>query len=196
MVGNNARTTRLEVTFCNEGGFQPEIYGKTITVRRNIEAAGGSRYKLLDENGKARFGSKRDLDAMLNQFNIDLESPIIAFSHAYDQSNFQHCMYNLFCKATERLKPTYAGRVGSIAELKADHKLLERKVAICAEGVQKLKDVAESFPALDALQKDLDANLRHQAWAAHTKVSLNAALSNEVNTHLIDLLILQYLNHC
>lgn len=74
--GGNAK---VRVTLLNMGadGFQTDIYGDSITVERSISRAGGyNGYKLLDHQGKERSRLKKDLDAMLDQLNIQVENPV------------------------------------------------------------------------------------------------------------------------
>jgi hypothetical protein len=74
--GGNAK---VRVTLLNMGadGFQTDVYGDSITVERSISRGGGyNGYKLLDHQGKERSRLKKDLDAMLDQLNIQVENPV------------------------------------------------------------------------------------------------------------------------
>ena len=74
--GGNAK---VRVTLLNRGpdGFQTDVYGDSITVERSISKNGGyNGYRLLDHEGKERSRLKKDLDAMLDQLNIQVENPV------------------------------------------------------------------------------------------------------------------------
>lgn len=76
--GGNCTGAKLRVTLLNRGsdGYQHEVYGDYITVERSISLGGGyNGFKLLDAEGKERSRSKRDLDAMLDQLNIQVDNP-------------------------------------------------------------------------------------------------------------------------
>ena len=69
---------KLRVTLLNRGsdGYQPEVYGDYITVERSISLGGGyNGFKLLDASGKERSRNKKDLFAMLDQLNIQVDNP-------------------------------------------------------------------------------------------------------------------------
>ena len=66
------------MTLLNRGsdGYQPEVYGDYITVERCISLGGGyNGFKLLDASGKERSRNKKDLFAMLDQLNIQVDNP-------------------------------------------------------------------------------------------------------------------------
>ncbi len=78
-AGADCTGAKLRVTLLNKGadGYQPEVYGDYITVERSISLRSGgyNGYKLLDAEGKEKSRSKKDLDAMLDQLNIQVENP-------------------------------------------------------------------------------------------------------------------------
>jgi hypothetical protein len=86
-AGADCAGAKLRVTLLNKGsdGFMPEVYGDTITVERciSLRSGGFNGYKLLDHNGKERSRKKADLDAMLDQLNIQVENPVAVL----DQEN-------------------------------------------------------------------------------------------------------------
>ena len=78
-AGENCSGAKVRVTLLNRGddGYHRETYGDSITVERCISLRGGyNGYKLLDDNLKERSRSKKDLDAMLDQLNIQVENPV------------------------------------------------------------------------------------------------------------------------
>ena len=76
--GSSCGGAKLRVTLLNKGsdGYHPEIYGNYITVERSISLGSGyNGFKLLDEKGKERSRNKKDLFAMLDQLNIQVDNP-------------------------------------------------------------------------------------------------------------------------
>lgn len=76
--GTQCSGAKLRVTLLNRGsdGYQPEVYGDYITVERSISLGGGyNGFKLLDASGKERSRNKKDLFAMLDQLNIQVDNP-------------------------------------------------------------------------------------------------------------------------
>lgn len=77
-AGVGCTGAKLRVTLLNRGsdGYQPEVYGDYITVERSISLGGGyNGFKLLDSTGKERSRNKKDLYAMLDQLNIQVDNP-------------------------------------------------------------------------------------------------------------------------
>eukprot|EP00957_Ditylum_brightwellii_P154544 11762157-Ditylum_brightwellii.AAC.1 len=62
---------------CGDDRFQCEVYGDTITVEWSISLWGGyNGYTFLNKQLKKN-RSKKDLDAMLDQLNIQVENPVV-----------------------------------------------------------------------------------------------------------------------
>jgi chromosome segregation ATPase len=77
--GANCNAAKIRVTLLNRGtdGFQPDVYGDSITVERTIAVRGGyNGYKLYDQNMEEQSRSKKDLDEMLDKLNIQVENPV------------------------------------------------------------------------------------------------------------------------
>ena len=75
---SNVNGAKLRVTLLNRGsdGFKPEVYGDHITVERCISLGGGyNGFRLLDAEGKEKSRSKKELFAMLDQLNIQVDNP-------------------------------------------------------------------------------------------------------------------------
>ena len=77
-AGVECTGAKLRVTLLNRGsdGYQPEVYGDYITVEQSISLGGGyNGFKLLDSTGKERSRNKKNLYAMLDQLNIQVDNP-------------------------------------------------------------------------------------------------------------------------
>ncbi len=76
----NAQTAKVRVTLLNKGpdAYQHSKYGDTITIERSISLSGGyNGYKLLDHEGVTKSKSKKDLDNLLDQLNIQGEFVVV-----------------------------------------------------------------------------------------------------------------------
>ena len=68
------------MTLLNKGpdAYQHSKYGDTITIERSISLSGGyNGYKLLDHEGVTKSKSKKDLDNLLDQLNIQGEFVVV-----------------------------------------------------------------------------------------------------------------------
>ena len=95
----------LNVTLLNEGpdAFKPQEYGNRITVERTISRSGGGAYALKAANGKKVTGERRELEAMLRNFNIYCDNPCNVLTQEESKKFIQgksEDKYSFFLKAT------------------------------------------------------------------------------------------------
>jgi len=164
---SDAGSAKVRVTLLNKGGdaFRPDVYGDSVTVERTIALRGGyNGYKLIDQWGKEQSRSKKDLDALLDQLNIQVENPVAVL----DQEEAKKFLcgkaedkYHFFTKATEleRLDRSYASVVDRIFELSDSHAKICSNMSAAKDNVQHLQAEWEKFQALDKLE-DKISNLR------------------------------------
>ncbi|KAL7469954.1 hypothetical protein ACHAXS_010192 [Conticribra weissflogii] len=187
--GADCSGAKLRVTLLNRGadGYKPDIYGDYITVERSISLRPGgfNGYKLLNAAGKECSRSKRDLDAMLDQLNIQVENPVAVL----DQEEAKKFLtgkaedkYEFFTKATEieRLDRTYANIQDSILEQKEVQEKANRALDGAIENTKRLKKEWEQFKILDKLGAECQDYRAMYAWAAH--MEFKAKLENEMKT--------------
>jgi chromosome segregation ATPase len=133
-AGEHCTGAKVRVTLLNGGddGFQQNVYGDLVTVERNISlrTSSGAAYRILDEHGVCRSTSKKDLDCMLDQLNIQVGNPVAVL----DQEEAKKFLtrkaqdkYQLFAKATklERMDHSYANVVDNITELEENKKKVQ-----------------------------------------------------------------------
>ena len=127
-AGADCPGAKLRVTLLNGGadGYMPDVYGEYITVERliSLRPGGFNGYKLLDANMKERSRSKKDLDAMLDQLNIQVENPVAVLDQEEAKkflTGKEEDKYAFFVKATEleRLDRAYASVQDNILEQQA-----------------------------------------------------------------------------
>lgn len=83
--------------------FKPEVYGRQITVVRQITETGSSHYKFLNGNGRIVKSSKGELKALVFHFNILVDNPICIMNQqmvkTFHKSANPKDKYDLFYKA-------------------------------------------------------------------------------------------------
>ena len=165
----------VRVTLLNRGNdaYQHDVYGDYITVERTISLGGGfNGYKLLDEEGKEKSRLKKDLDAMLDQLNIQVENPVAVL----DQEEAKKFLcgkpeekYAFFLKATEleRIDRSYAATVDNIQELDETNVRVKHAMAPAMENVQKLEREWKEFQEMEKLEDKLSDLRVNYAWSVY-----------------------------
>uniref|UniRef100_A0A7S4NJE4 Rad50/SbcC-type AAA domain-containing protein n=1 Tax=Odontella aurita TaxID=265563 RepID=A0A7S4NJE4_9STRA len=188
-AGENCSGAKVRVTLlnCGEDGYRREIYGDKITVERSISLRGGyNGYKLLDEEGKERSRVKKDLDAMLDQLNIQVENPVAVL----DQEEAKKFLtgkaedkYNFFAKATEieRLDRTYAAIVDKVQDLDETKLRVRNSLKNQSATVKRLKQEWEEFEKLEKLEDKISDMRVNYAWSVHNEMDskLEAELATQ-----------------
>jgi len=193
-AGEHCNGAKVRVTLLNKGpdGFQPHVYGDFITVERSIslKSGGPNGYKLLDHAGVVRSSSKKDLDAMLDQLNIQVENPVAVL----DQEEAKKFLtgksedkYNFFTKATEleRIDRSYASVVDNINMLDDNKKKVEESLQGKVDTVKKLKKEWEQYQALGKLERKVSDYRVDYAWAFYHAVQAEVEVEEEVSDVVI-----------
>lgn len=107
--GCSSATVSITIANCGVGNydcgsFRPEVYGKQITVVRQITESGTNiPYKFLNENGRVVKGYKNELKNLILHFNILVDNPICVMNQAmvktFHKSANPTAKYDLFYKA-------------------------------------------------------------------------------------------------
>lgn len=172
---SNCDGAKVQVTLLNQGddAYKHDIYGDKITVERTISLKGGyNGYKLLDVDGKERSRSKKDLDDMLDQLNIQVENPVAVL----DQEEAKKFLtgkaedkYSFFEKATdlERLDRSYVAVQDNLNELDETKNNVECSLGPARDNVKKLKAEWEQFKQLEKLEDELCLLRAQYAWSVY-----------------------------
>ena len=165
----------VRVTLLNRGddAYQHDVYGDLITVQRTISLGGGfNGYKLLDEEGKEMSRNKKDLDAMLDQLNIQVENPVAVLDQ--EEAKTFLCgkpkeKYTFFLKATEleRISRSYATAVDNIQELDESVVRLQNFLKGKWDGVKKLEKEWQEFQEMEKLEDTLSDLRMNYAWSVY-----------------------------
>jgi len=175
-AGADCPGAKLRVTLLNGGadGYMPDVYGEYITVERliSLRPGGFNGYKLLDANMKERSRSKKDLDAMLDQLNIQVENPVAVLDQEEAKkflTGKEEDKYAFFVKATEleRLDRAYASVQDNILEQQALQERAREGVGGAIENTKRLKMEWEQFRELDKLEMEAQELRAMYGWGCH-----------------------------
>lgn len=197
-AGSNCNGAKVRVTVLNRGddGYQHDVYGDSITIERSISLRGGyNGYKLLDEHGTEKSRNKKDLDAMLDQLNIQVENPVAVL----DQEEAKKFLcgkpedkYNFFTKATEleRMDRAYANLSDNIADMDTAHGRIEETLEPKKQLVKKLKHEYDQFKDLDKLEAEVGELRVSAVWAKRNEMQAKADEAQEVGQRRLGFLFL------
>eukprot|EP01032_Pedospumella_encystans_P018896 gene18896-21497_t len=143
----------LEITLLNEGpdAFKPAEYGKRIIVQRTISKT-GSTYRLLSRDRKLVSSLRSELDKMLKDFNIYVDTPCCILTQEESKRLIHGSAkekYEFFIKATG-LKLLHE-------EFIAGEKDVEDCVANMARAKPQLQQLKEDFATARAKAQEFEA---------------------------------------
>ena len=172
---------RVSLLNCGPDAFQPEVYGDTIMVERNIALTGSDNgYKLLDHRGKVKSKSKKDLDTMLDRLNIQVENPVAVL----DQEEAKKFLcgkaedkYKFFMKATElaRISKTHSAIADKLQELVAAKEKIDTAIDAQRHIVKDLRKKYEQHRALEQMEEKHMAAQTSYTWAFYQAVEAEHA---------------------
>jgi len=139
----------ISVELRNEGvdAYKPEEYGNVIIIERRIAKTGSCGYALMNKRGKVISKEKRELEKILQNFNIYVDNPCCVLTQ--DQAKTfingaEHDKYVFFLKATGL-------------------ELINEEVVSCEETIEATKEqlakmkknLSSKRSSIDALEKEL-----------------------------------------
>jgi len=112
-VGRNSGSVELQL--CNEGAmaYRPRVYGKTITIIRNVTASGSGSYRIKSEAGEVISTQAKEVQNITSNLNIQVDNPVCLLtqdtSRNFLSSNDPKNKFTLFMRATslEMLESEY-----------------------------------------------------------------------------------------
>lgn len=105
--GQTSATVSITIANCGDGNsdcgpYRPEVYGRQITIVRQITES-STTYKFLNENNKVIKGFKNELRNLTIHFNILVDNPICVMNQAmvktFHKSANPSAKYDLFYRA-------------------------------------------------------------------------------------------------
>lgn len=165
---------KVRVTLWNQGtdAYRHDVYGDQVTVERiiSLRTGGYNGYKLLDHKGVERSRSKKDLEDLLDQLNIQIENPVAVLDQE-DAKKFltgkPQDKYSFFMKATEleRMDRQYGSISDKLLEMSETKVKVEASLTDLADRVKKLKKQWDQHREVEKLeQKLLELNMLF-SWA-------------------------------
>ncbi|GAA5938070.1 hypothetical protein JCM10213_000824 [Rhodosporidiobolus nylandii] len=135
LIMEGKTSARCTVTLANKGedAFMNHIYGDKITIERTLQAKGGGGYKIKNAEGKTVDTKKATLDAMLDQFNIQVDNPMTVLTQ--DQSR------QFLASATPKDKYTFFLRGTQLAQLTMEYEQIRSNTEQMEEALGRKKEV-------------------------------------------------------
>lgn len=171
----SSNCAKVRVTLLNKGSdaYQHEVYGDYITVERTIALRGGyNGYKLFSANNVEQSRCKKDLNAMLDKLNIQVENPV-AILDQEEAKKFltgkAEAKYNFFMKATEleRLDNTYTSTAEQVEILQGQAERLMKDIEKDKELVKETKRAFQQHQAIGKLVAKKSKYEMLLAWASY-----------------------------
>ena len=142
----------------------------------------------MGHNGVERSRSKKDLDELLDQLNIQVENPVAVL----DQEDAKRFLtgkpqdkYNFFMKATEleRMDRQYAAISDKLLEISETKQKVESGLSDAVDNVKKLKKQWEQHQEVEKLEeKLLELNILY-SWAFYQDFEKQHKNMDEVRVH-------------
>ena len=168
------RSAKVRVTLYNEGAdaYEHDLYGDELTVERTIASSTGgfNGYRLLDQDGNERSRLKKDLDAMLDQLNVQVENPVAVL----DQEEAKKFLmgkpedkYAFFMKATEleRLDRTYAAIGDNLIQMEEDQGRIRSTLTVSESHVKKLEKEWNAYKDMEKMADTMAVERVNFAWS-------------------------------
>lgn len=161
LIKRGSRTAKISITFANRGeeAFEHDIYGDEITIERVLKLDGGGGYYIKLAEGKTILTKKRDLDEILEFFDVSVNNPLAFLSQTNAKTflaNSTHeSMYAFLMRGIQfdQIREEYAHTRSRLVEIEAE--INSRKEALEALREDERK-AAREFEIYNRFK-----NLRH-----------------------------------
>ncbi|KPJ12169.1 Structural maintenance of chromosomes protein 6 [Papilio machaon] len=168
--GSNSATVEIKIKNSSPKAYKHDIYGDYITIVRNINASGGSSYKVKSATGEVISTKFEEVNAIILAHDIQVDNPISVLNqddarsfHASDAKK----IYSLFRKATN-LDQTEGNYLRSLENCKKAVSIWNRKNEACAElekEYQKWKTSYEQMQSRDEIEAQKQALQNEYYWS-------------------------------
>ncbi|BGP23866.1 DNA repair protein rad18 [Rhodotorula toruloides] len=198
-LGGNAKTTnrgqkggdlimegkpsaRVSVTLANKGedAFMPHIYGGEITVERVLNKTGSGSYKIKNAEGKVVDQKKATLDAILDNFNIQVDNPMTVLTQ--DQSR------QFLASASPKDKYTFFLRGTQLAQLTEEYEQIrantEQMEAALQRKMEVLPELKDAYRRAKERAKEAQAAIEQQGNLQKLKDQLAWSYVKEVEDRI------------
>ena len=163
--GEDTCTLKVKIRNGGETGYQPDIYGSSITVERTFNRAGASGFKLKNANDRLVSTRKGDLEEISDYYALQLDNPISVLTQDQARQFLSGASpvekYRFFVKGVqlEQLYNDYELLAESIAQAEAT--FADKKAQIAA--LQTKRDRAKELLDMVGRQREVRRKIEHLA---------------------------------
>ncbi|KAL7751369.1 Structural maintenance of chromosomes protein 6 [Sorochytrium milnesiophthora] len=149
LIMDNKQYCLIKLQLANRGtdAFSPAVYGDSIIIERRMNRVGAGSYTLRAANGTKVSEKKRDLDTILDHFNIQVDNYLTWLTQDAAKEFLMNIsptdLYNFFAKGTEltRTEEVY----DQIAAKNAEHLERMKKIKDSLGSLKKKRDDAKQM---------------------------------------------------
>lgn len=155
----------LVVKLKNQGpdAYQPDIYGKSITVERHFSRTGGSSYKVKNAAGTVISTKKGDMDDIVEYFQLQVDNPMNILTQDEAKS--------FITNSTPSQKFEFFRKGTQLEQLDNDYKLVSES---CDQIEAILEDSIDDLKALE--KRDEDAKAKKKIYDQHQDMRVEKRL--------------------
>ncbi|KAJ2940696.1 hypothetical protein O0L34_g14805 [Tuta absoluta] len=178
--GTNSAMVEIKIKNSSHTAYKPEVYGDYITIVRNINASGGSSYKVKSATGEVKSTKFEEVNAIVTAHDIQVDNPISVLNqddarsfHASDPKT----KYMLYRKATN-LDQTETNYKCAIENCTKANNVWKRKWEACAElekEYKKWKATHEQMQSRDEIEAQKKALQNEYYWSEITEMEAEAS---------------------
>ena len=167
------RSATLIVKIKNTGdsSYQPETYGRSITVERHFNKTGASSFKLKSATGRSISTKKADLEEICDYFALQIDNPMNVLTQdmarQFLNSSTPQDKYRFFVKGVqlEQLDQDYHLLYDTIDQIEAKLQTRESDVQILEERARKAVAKHQRSERQQGSREKLRHYQRQMAWA-------------------------------
>ncbi|KAF2219894.1 hypothetical protein BDZ85DRAFT_36369 [Elsinoe ampelina] len=169
--GTDACMVSVKIKNRGEGAFQHDLYGDTITVERHFKRAGGSGFKLRNEDGRIISTKKADLEDMLDFLGLQLDNPMNVLSQdmarQFLNNSSPHDKYKFFLKGTqlEQLDRDYRTMNEYVDQIEIQLENRYRDIAHLRKRLQDAENKKKQADQAETITDKIKEYDRMHAWA-------------------------------
>ncbi|CAH2049913.1 unnamed protein product, partial [Iphiclides podalirius] len=178
--GANSATIEIKIKNNSLKAYKHDIYGDYITIVRNINASGGSNYKIKSATGEVISTKLEEVSSIILAHDIQVDNPISVLTqegvHTFHKLN-EEKIYSLFRKATN-LDQTEANYVKALENCNRAISIWNRKNESCAElerEYEKWKKSHEQMQSRDEIEAQKQALQNEYYWSEIAELEREAA---------------------
>ncbi|XP_045511314.1 structural maintenance of chromosomes protein 6 [Colias croceus] len=168
--GANSATIEIKIRNSSPRAYKHDVYGDYITIVRNINASGGSSYKVKSATGEIISTKFEEVNAIILTHDIQVNNPISVLNqddarsfHASDAKK----KYMLFRKATN-FDQTETNYVKALENCKKAVAIWNRKNEACQElekEYKKWKNIHDQMQSRDEIEIQKQALQNEYYWS-------------------------------